>query len=331
MLVLAALGGRTLLQHGEPLTPGQQRPHIRNLVTALSPVCTKYQMVIAYGNGPVRGLLALETAEYARVEVYSSEALAAQTEMAIGHMIQQELGNLLPLERPCATIGTTVEVDLDDPAFERPTTFIGPMYLREEAERVTQLKRWEFKPDGDKWRRVIASPQPKRIVELRPIRWLMEHGAVIIAAGGGGIPVMRENGTGRVLAAVDCAVDPDLAWGLLARELGADVFVMLTDVDAVYDGWGTPSQNAIRRASPDALATMSFAAATIGPKITAACRFATATGNRAAIGAAADLDRILAGTAGTTISVREAGIAHAGSVTAGPGGHSTFTQEVSGL
>lgn len=315
MLVVAAIGRSALLARGELLSPDDQRAHILNIAKALAPIAAAHQMVVGYGIGPQVGLLALAGAEYVRAEACPVDLVSVQTETAAGYMIEQELGNLLPVERPIATVLTMVEVDPDDPAFDSPTTFIGPVYLKEEAERLSHLKGWVFTRNRDKWRRVVASPQPKRIVELRPIRWLLEHGTVIIAAGGGGIPTMHEKGTGRGLAAVDCVIDSDLALELLARQLGADVFVMLTDADALYVGWGTPSQNAIRRASPDALATMSFAAGSIEPKVTAACRFATATGNRAAIGAAADLEQVLAGTAGTTISVHEAGIRYAGPVT----------------
>jgi carbamate kinase len=314
MLVVASLGGQALLRRGEPLTPDHQRPHIRILSKAMASIAANHQLVIGYGNGPEAGLLVLQGVEYAKVEACPVDVVAAQVEFTVGYLIEQELGNLLPPERAFATVLTMVEVDPDDPAFQSPSTFIGPVYLKEEAERISRLKHWVFKPNGDKWQRVVAAPQPKRIVELRPIRWLLEHGTVIIAAGGGGIPILHGNGAGRGFAGVDCVIDPDHALELLARELRADVFVMLTDADAVYVGWGMPSQKAIRRASPDALATMSFGGRSTGPKLTAACRFATATGNRAAIGAAPDFDRILAGTAGTTISVHEAGITYAGPV-----------------
>lgn len=311
MLVVAALGGSALLRRGEALTPANQRAHIRILAKALAPVAAKHQIVIGYGNGPQLGLLALQGAEYAKVESCPVDVLAAHAEATIGYMIAQELGNLLPPERPFATVLTMVEVDPDDPAFETPTTFIGPVYLREEAERVSQVKSWVFKPDGDKWRRVVASPEPKRTLELRPIKWLLEHDAVVIAAGGGGIPTMYGKGANQKIEGVGCVIEKDLAAQLLARELDADAFVMLTEVDAVYVDWGKASQKAIRRASPAALAAFAFPAESIGAKVTAACRFATATGRRAAIGALTDLEPILAGDAGTTIATSEPGIVYA--------------------
>jgi carbamate kinase len=216
-------------------------------------------------------------------------------------MIEQELGNLLPFERPFATLLTMIEVDPADPAFKEPTKFIGPVYDKPDADRLAAEKGWTFKPDGDKWRRVVPSPLPKRIFELRPIKWLLEKNTIVIAAGGGGIPTMYEPGKDRHLIGVECVIDKDLASELLARELGADLLVILTDADAVYLDWGTPSQRAIRRASPDALEAFSFPAGSMGPKVEAACRFVRLTGRRAAIGALADLSRIIDGEAGTTI------------------------------
>jgi carbamate kinase len=229
----------------------------------------------------------------------------------IGYMIEQELGNLLPFERPLATLLTMIEVDPKDPAFANPTKFIGPVYAKDDADRLAQAKGWIFKPDGDKWRRVVASPEPKRIFELRPIRWLLERNTIVIAAGGGGIPAAYVAGEKRQLTGIECVIDKDLATELLARELGADLYVMLTDADAVYTDWGKPAQRAIRSAAPDALSALPFAAGSMGPKVQAACRFVRATGKRAAIGELADLGRILAGEAGTTIAADVKGIVYA--------------------
>jgi carbamate kinase len=204
-----------------------------------------------------------------------------------------------------------IEVDAADPAFKNPTKFIGPVYERKEADRIAAEKKWVFKADGDKWRRVVPSPEPKRIFELRPIQWLLERNTIVIAAGGGGIPTMYVPNEHRKLAGIECVIDKDLASELLARELNADVFVMLTDAEAVYVDWGKPTQRQIRRASPAALREMQFAAGSMGPKVDAACRFAEATGKRAAIGALADLSKIIAGEAGTTISSSENGVVYA--------------------
>jgi carbamate kinase len=308
MLVVIALGGNALLRRGEPMTAETQRANVRVAAQALAPLASEHQLVISHGNGPQVGLLALQGAAYEKVETYPLDVLGAQTEGMIGYMVEQELGNLLSFERPFATMLTMVEVDAHDSAFRNPTKFIGPVYGKAEAERLAKEKHWTFKQDGNSWRRVVPSPEPKRIFELRPIKWLLEHNTVVIAAGGGGIPTMYETGADRKLVGVECVIDKDFASELLARELGADLFVMLTDANAVYVDWGTPTQRAIRRASPAALGAVSFAAGSMGPKVTAACRFAAATGKRAAIGAMADLGKILVGRAGTTISATETGI-----------------------
>lgn len=311
MLVVIALGGSALLRPGERLTVDRQRVNVRAAARALAPVASAHQLVLAVGNGPQAGLLALQGAAYARVEAYPDDALGAHTEGMLDYLIEQELGNMLPTDRPVASVLTMVEVDRDDPAFRNPTTFIGPICLRDEAEHLSARKGWAFKPVGDKWRRVVASPEPRRIVELRTIKCLLEQRTVVIAAGGGGIPTTYAHNTSRRFSGVDGVIDKDLAAALLARELGADLFVMLTDADAVYADWGRPAQRAIRRATPAALAQMSFAAGSMRPKVEGACRFARATGRPAAIGTVGELDQIVAGSAGTTVSMTEPGISYA--------------------
>ena len=205
--------------------------------------------------------------------------LGAETEGMIGYMIEQELGNLLPFEVPFATLLTMVEVDPDDPGFQNPTKFVGPVYEKAEADRIAAEKGWVFKQDGDKWRRVVPSPLPKRIFEIRPIKWLLEQRTIVICAGGGGIPTMYEPGADRKLVGVEAVIDKDVCSELLARELGADLFVMATDAEAVFVDWGTPKQRAIHRANPDsARRSTAFPAGSMGPKVEAACQFALATG-----------------------------------------------------
>jgi carbamate kinase len=219
----------------------------------------------------------------------------------IGYMIEQELGNILPFEQPLATILSMVEVDPDDPAFEHPTKPIGPVYSEEESRLLAAEKGWVMAPDGDKFRRVVASPLPKRIFQIRPVKWLLEHGCIVICAGGGGIPTTYASG--RQLHGVEAVVDKDRASALLAREIGADLFIMATDAEAVYLDWGTERQRAIRRASPKALAALDFAAGSMGPKVEAAVDFALRTGKPAAIGALADILRITRGEAGTLVAL----------------------------
>jgi len=303
MRIVVALGGNALLKRGQPMTAEVQRANVRVAAEAIAPLAQSHQVVISHGNGPQVGLLALQGAAYKPDEAFPLDVLGAETEGMIGYMIEQELGNLLPFDIPFATVLTMVEVDPDDPGFQNPTKFVGPVYDKAEADRLAAEKGWVVKPDGAKWRRVVPSPLPKRIFEIRPIRWLLDQGTVVICAGGGGIPTMYQKGADRKLVGVEAVIDKDLCTELLARDLDADLFVMLTDADAVYLDWGTPTQRAIRRATPASLADIGFAAGSMGPKVDAACAFAQATGKNAAIGALEDLTRIIAGEAGTTISV----------------------------
>lgn len=306
MRVVVALGGNALLRRGEPMTADAQRRNVRIASEAMAPIARKHQLVVSHGNGPQVGLLALQGAAYSKVDPYPLDVLGAETEGAIGYMIEQELGNLLPVEVPFATILTMIEVDAADPAFNDPTKFIGPVYSKEDAERMAKEKGWAIKPDGDKWRRVVASPAPKRIFEIRPIRWLLEKNTVVICAGGGGIPTVYDKD--RKLHGIEAVIDKDFASELLARELSADFFIMATDADAVYVDWGKATQKAIHRATPDALNAYEFPAGSMGPKVEAAQQFARSTGKTAAIGALKDLEGILAGTKGTLVSKDAGGI-----------------------
>ena len=301
MRVVVALGGNALLRRGQPAEARLQRENVELAARSLAELAREHELVVTHGNGPQVGLLALQGAAYAKVETYPLDVLGAQTEGMIGYMIEQELGNLMPFERPFATMLTMVEVDGSDPAFKNPTKFVGPVYDKAEAERLAREKGFSIKADGDKWRRVVPSPKPKRIFEIRPIKWLLEQGTIVVCAGGGGIPTMYEKGAKRKLVGVEAVIDKDLCSELLARELEADLFVMLTDADAVYLDWGKPTQRAIRHTSKKELAGTKFAAGSMGPKVDAACHFAETTGKLAAIGALADLGRIIAGKAGTTV------------------------------
>ena len=302
MRILVALGGNALLKRGEPMTAEVQRANVRTAAAALAPLAAEHQLVLSHGNGPQVGLLALQAAAYTEVEAYPLDVLGAQTEGMIGYLIEQELGNLLPADVPFATILTMIEVDTDDPAFDDPTKFVGPVYEDAAAAALAAEKGWTFKRDGDRLRRVVPSPEPRRIFELRPIRWLLEQGTVVICAGGGGIPTSWVPGKERTLGGVEAVIDKDLASELLAREVDADLFIMATDVDGVYDGWGTSEQHRIERITPEDLRSRSFAAGSMGPKVEAACRFVAATGRPAAIGSLAEITQIVDGKAGTTVA-----------------------------
>ncbi len=299
MRIVVALGGNALLQRGEPLTAANQRDNVKLAAAQIAPLVPSNELVISHGNGPQVGLLALQADAYGEVEPYPLDVLGAQTEGMIGYMIEQELGNLVPFEQPFATILTMVEVDPLDPAFENPSKPIGPVYSRDEARRLAQEHGWSVAPDGEYWRRVVPSPLPQRVFEIRPIRWLLERGVVVICAGGGGIPTMYQDGG--TLIGAEVVIDKDRASALLARELEADLLVLATDVDGVYQDWGTPEARYIKRATPEEIRSFDFAAGSMGPKVEAACAFVRETGGRAAIGSLTDLGQMVAGEAGTVI------------------------------
>ena len=306
MRILVALGGNALLRRGEQMSAENQRKNVKIAAEAIAPLAREHQLVISHGNGPQVGLLALQGAAYSEVSPYPLDVLGAQTEGMIGYMIEQELGNLLPFEQPLATILSMVEVDPNDPAFENPTKPIGPVYSKEESERLAAEKGWTMAPDGDKFRRVVASPRPQRIFQIRPVKWLLDKGCIVICAGGGGIPTLYR--PERQLQGAEAVVDKDLASSLLARELEVDLFIMATDADAVYLDWGKPTQRGIRRASPAALRDYKFPTGSMGPKIQAAIEFAEATGKVAAIGALHDIVAISEGKAGTTVTTTAEGM-----------------------
>jgi len=297
MRVVVALGGNALLQRGQPLTAENQRRNVAIAAEALAPLAHDYQLVVSHGNGPQVGLLSLQSAAYEEVEEYPLDILGAQTEGMIGYIIEQELGNLLPMEEPLATILTMVEVDPEDPAFDNPTKPIGPVYSEQEAKALAEQRGWSIARDGEHWRRVVASPEPQRIFEMRPIHWLLENGATVICAGGGGIPtVYKPDGT---LEGVEVVIDKDRASALLAFELDAGLLILATDTDGVYLDWGTEDARRIERATPDQMEQYEFEEGSMGPKVEAACDFVRRSGGRAVIGALSDMQGMVAGTAGT--------------------------------
>jgi len=306
MRIVVALGGNALLRRGEPMTADNQRENVRIAAEQIAKIAPGNQLVIAHGNGPQVGLLALQAAAYTSVNPYPLDVLGAETEGMIGYMIEQELGNLLPIEVPFATLLTQVEVDANDPAFSKPTKPIGPVYSKEDAERLAAEKGWSIAPDGDKFRRVVASPRPKQIFEIRPVKWLLEQGTIVICAGGGGIPT-RYNAAGK-LEGVEAVIDKDLCSALLAQQLDADLLVIATDVAATYIDWGKPTQKAIAEAHPDELERLGFAAGSMGPKVQAACEFARNTGKVAVIGSLADIEAIAQGEAGTRVTTAKPGL-----------------------
>jgi carbamate kinase len=313
MRVVVALGGNALQKRGEPMTVDSQRANVRLACEALAPVALEHELVVSHGNGPQVGLLALQASSYNEESAYPFDVLGAQTEGMIGYFIEQELGNFLPFEKPIATILTMTEVDADDPAMADPTKFVGPVYSEEDAKRLAEDKGWTVKQDGDKWRRVVPSPVPKRIFEIRPIKTLLEMGAVVVCTGGGGIPTMYLPGDTELegdwdfnpkhLVGVEAVIDKDRSSAVLAQDLAADLLVIATDADAVYLDWGTPEQRAIATVTPDAIEAYAFPAGSMGPKVEAAAEFARNNpGKAAVIGALEDLPAIMAGEKGTRIT-----------------------------
>ena len=246
--VVVALGGNALLRRGQPMIIENQRANVAVACEQLAPVAMRDELLISHGNGPQIGLLALQEAAYEAVADYPLDVLGAETQGMIGYLVGQEIGNRLPFDKPIATLLTMIEVDPADPAFADPTKPIGPVYTAAEADKLAAAQGWTFRPDGDAMRRVVPSPRPQRIFEIRQIRWLLDQGCVVICAGGGGIPTAY--GEGRQLHGVEAVIDKDHASGLLARDVEADVFAMATDTPAVYLGYGRPSSGPSRGPTP---------------------------------------------------------------------------------
>jgi carbamate kinase len=302
MRIVIALGGNALLRRSDPMTTEVQRRNVLTAATAIAPLTAEHSVVVVHGNGPQVGLLALQADAYTGAEPYPLDVLDAGTQGMIGYLIQQELRGLLPPGRPPVTLLTMVTVNPADPAFTNPTKFVGPGYPKEEADALAADKGWNFRQDGSAWRRVVPSPQPQRILEIEPITWLLDGGAVVICAGGGGIPTLLPAAGSGELTGVEAVIDKDLAGELLAEDVNADLYIMATDVDGVYLGWGTPQQRRLDQVTPQELAGHDFAAGSMGPKVEAASRFAAKTGKRAAIGSLDDIAGIVAGVAGTNVA-----------------------------
>jgi len=306
MRIVVALGGNALLRRGEPPSAETQRRNLHTATAALAQLALEHTLVVTHGNGPQVGLLAMQSEAVPDIERLPLDILGAQTQGMIGYLIEDELRDELTGRREVATLLTQVEVDANDPAFEHPSKPIGPVYDEPTAERLAEQRHWVVARDGDHWRRVVPSPLPRRILEIRSVRLLMEANVIVICAGGGGVPVVADPAGG--WRGVEAVVDKDFSAALLAEQLDADALLLLTDVDAVYEDWGTNQAKPIRNATPAVLRGMSFAAGSMGPKVEAACRFVTAEhggsparGRVACIGALGDANRMLNGDFGTRV------------------------------
>ncbi|MFI9103032.1 carbamate kinase [Streptomyces fildesensis] len=310
MRIVVAIGGNALLRRGERPDATVQVDHIRAAAEALAPLALRHQLIICHGNGPQVGMLSLESENDPELtHPYPFDALVAQTQGMIGYWLAQSLRNA-GVTKPVMSLVTQTLVDPSDPAFATPTKFVGPGYPHRQAQRLADRHGWTIAVDGDRWRRVVASPEPLRIIEQESIDGLLDHEAIVICGGGGGIPV-SEDGAGQ-LQGVEAVVDKDATAALLAVAVKADRLLILTDVPAVMEGFGTPQATPLRRLALDGLAALHFPAGSMGPKIAACQHFVGATGRTAAIGSLDDAAAVLAGRAGTVVVPHDSSDASSG-------------------
>lgn len=253
------------MRRGRAAPAADRRPNVERAADALAELTREHELVIAHDDEP--------------------------------HMLELALRNRLP-EGDVVSVLTEVVVAADDPAFDQPTKPIGPLYTEEQARRLRRERGWTVGRDGDGYRRLVPSPVPNAIAEIRSLRVLVDFGALVICAGGG-MPIALD-GDGS-MRGVEAALDADLMAALLARRLDADLLLMLTDVEGVYSDWGGPTQRPVANADPAELRELNLSPGSIAPKVEAACRFATGTGRRAAIGSLTDLARVARGEAGTQV------------------------------
>jgi len=303
MRIVVALGGNALLRRGEAPDSEVQAHHITQAVEALAPLARDHELVVTHGNGPQIGLLALESArDPSLAHPYPLDVLGAQTQGMVGYWLLQALENAAPGRRVACLVTQTL-VAADDPAWASPTKFIGPVYDEREAQRLAAERGWEVRIDGDAWRRVVASPDPLGVVEESLIELLLSQDVIVVCAGGGGAPVVRD-ATGR-LRGVEAVVDKDRTSAVLATSVKADALILLTDVPGVVAGFGTDRARTLGRTSVEQLRTLDLPAGSMGPKVDAVCAFVEQTGRFAAIGALTDAEAILARKAGTFVAPDE--------------------------
>lgn len=296
--LVIALGGNALLKRGAVLSAENQYQSIALIADAIGKLAKKYRIAIVHGNGPQVGLLALQNLSYRDVPPYPLDILVAESQGMIGYMLAQQLGAFHPAQ-PVSTLLTRVLVDSEDPAYREPSKFIGPVYEPQQQAELENKYGWSMKLDGKYLRRVVPSPEPKKIIDIEAINLLLAKNHIVICNGGGGVPMVA---SAQGMVGSEAVIDKDLASALLAEALDADHLVILTDADAVYQHWGTPQQKAIRSATTQELVPMAVADGSMGPKIMAVSRFVQRSGKVAHIGALQDIESVLAGTAGTLIT-----------------------------
>ena len=298
MRIVIALGGNAILQRGQMLTAENQRLNVRKAVEQLSPLIDAgHQIVLTHGSGPQIGLLSLQNFAYKPNQMYPLDVLDAEVSGMIGYVIGQELYNARSDHPQIATLLTQIEVDWDDPAFETPSKPIGPFMQKAEAERLSAQYNWQIVEDKGQWRRAVASPFPRRVIEADIIRMMVKNGIIVICAGGGGVPVVRDqNGD---LIGIEAVIDKDHASALVAKNVNADQLLLLTDVEGVYENWGADDQCLVAEMNPVDADASRYPAGSMGPKIAAASSFGKISGKSAVIGSINYIPEILAGKSGT--------------------------------
>ncbi|MGB5749620.1 MAG: carbamate kinase [Desulfobacterales bacterium] len=302
-LMLVAFGGNALIQSGQKGTAEEQFENLKLTMRQIAKLSKKYKIVITHGNGPQVGNLLLQQESCDAVPKMPLEIIGAMTQGQIGYMIESSLDTAFmeikeSVDQHFVTLITYVVVDENDPGFQNPTKPIGPFYTEEQAKGLP----YTLKKTDKGLRRVVASPKPVAIVERREIKKLIEMDFIVICCGGGGIPVIRKN---RKFRGVEAVIDKDLASSILAREIKADIFVIASDVQGAAINWGKADQKMLRKVP---LAEMEkyvqqgqFPAGSMGPKVEAVMQFTEATGNRGVICQLADIEKAIAGEAGTEI------------------------------
>lgn len=308
-LDVIALGGNAILPSSTAGTIYEQFAITRTMMARIAKlIASGRNTVLTHGNGPIVGNIVLRNeALRDTIPPMPLGICVADSQGGIGYMMQQVLHNALlkeGVERDVVTLVTQVRISPDDPAFENPTKPIGPFYTEDQAKALQAENGWDIVEDSKRgYRRVVPSPRPVEIVEENVVRMLLENGAIVITVGGGGIPVVADQGK---FDGVEAVVDKDFAAAVLARDLGADRMVIVTDVDAVYQNYGTPEQTPLRQLTLDQALTMvqsgELPPGSMGSKIEAAASFVEATGNEVIITSPEDVLLAVVGKAGTQIT-----------------------------
>ena len=296
-IIVVAVGGNALLQRGEVMSCQNQQKSIAQTASSLAELSKDYRLVIVHGNGPQVGLLSLQNDAYKECPAYPFDVLGAETQGMIGYLFQQGLNAAID-DRYTTTILTRIVVDENDPAIANPSKFIGPIYNEEQAKSLAEQNHWVVKPDGAHWRRVVPSPLPKEVLEIKAIKDLLDKEHLVICGGGGGAPVIEKDGA---YVGFEAVIDKDMTAALIAEELGAEHLLILTDGTHVCLDWGTPQEEKIERIAVAKMKQYTFPAGSMGPKVDACCQFVENTGQRSYIGDLAYASEIMKRTSGTVI------------------------------